>query len=289
MPILTTNKPFGKPEAPSRFRRLALGSWKAPNDPTLIGIVEVNLENALNYLETLRTQTDEKITITHYIGKVFSLVLRDNPELNCEIRFGKFYPRTSIDLSFQIGIEDRDAPKVSAHRKHDLSAGLVTRADQKTVIEIAKELNAVARATRNKKDPGYAGIKKLSAIVPGFLLNATVSVLKWFLSTLNLWSPLFGIPRNAFGGMMITNVGSLGLDFAVPALFPPANVSSIIAVGAIYKAPVYQTDDQGVVTQTKLEHFIRLCGAFDHRYIDGLHASRIARDIRKYSEHPELF
>jgi pyruvate/2-oxoglutarate dehydrogenase complex dihydrolipoamide acyltransferase (E2) component len=86
---------------------------------------------------------------------------------------------------------------------------------------------------------------------------------------------------------MITNVGSLGLDFAVPALFPPANVPCIVAVGAIYKSPIYETDEHGVVTKIRLERFIRLCGAFDHRYIDGLHASRIARDMRKYIENPE--
>jgi pyruvate dehydrogenase E2 component (dihydrolipoamide acetyltransferase) len=86
---------------------------------------------------------------------------------------------------------------------------------------------------------------------------------------------------------MVTNVGSLGLDFALPSLFPPASVPSIVAVGAIYKAPLYTTDAAGVVLSTRLERHIRLCGAFDHRYIDGLHASRIARDIRRLLENPE--
>jgi pyruvate/2-oxoglutarate dehydrogenase complex dihydrolipoamide acyltransferase (E2) component len=288
MAFITTNKPFGKPLAPSKFRRLALGSWNAPNDPTIIGILELNVEKALKHLEELRTQSQEKVTITHYIGKVFAQVMKLHPELNCEVRFGKFYPKTSIDLSFQVAIEDSNENLALSH-KHDLSAGLVTHADQKSIIEIAKELNAQARSIRTRNDPAFAGIKKISGVIPGFLMNFSVSVLKWILSTLNLWSPILGIPKNAFGSMMITNVGSLGLDFAVPALFPPANVSCIIAVGAIYKAPVYQTDSNGVVTHTKLEHFIRLCGAFDHRYIDGLHASRVARDIRKYMDHPELF
>ena len=287
MPFITSNKPFGKPQAPTKFRRLALGSWKAPTDPTLIGILEVNIEKALKHLEAERKKTSEKLTVTHYIGKVFGKVLEHHPELNCEIRFGKFYPRTSIDISFQVAIEDQEGD-LALYHKHDLSAGLVTHIDQKSLIEVAKDLNACARSIRGKKDPLFAGIKKISAIVPGFLLTFTVSVLKWITSTLNLWSPAIGIPRNAFGGLMITNVGSLGLDFAIPTLFPPANVSSIIAIGAIYKAPIYETDSTGVVTQTRLEHFIRLCGAFDHRYIDGLHASRIARDIRKYMEHPEL-
>jgi pyruvate/2-oxoglutarate dehydrogenase complex dihydrolipoamide acyltransferase (E2) component len=288
MPWITRNKPLGKAIAATKFRRLALGSWIAPNDPTLYGVLEVNVEAALKYVEQLRGLTSEKITITHYIGKVFAEVLKLHPELNCEIRFGKFYPRKSVDLSFQVAIEDESADLGLKHR-HDLSAGLVQNADQKSVIEIAVELNSAARAIRGNRDPFFSGIKKISHLIPGIVLNPAVSVLRWVISTLNLWSPILGIPRNAFGGMMLTNVGSLGLDFALPSLFPPANVSSIIAIGAIYKAPVYETDANGVVVKTKLEHFIRLCGAFDHRYIDGLHASRIARDIRKYMEHPEHF
>jgi pyruvate dehydrogenase E2 component (dihydrolipoamide acetyltransferase) len=215
-------------------------------------------------------------------------VMARHPELNCELRFGKFYPRQSVDLSFQVAIEDEESDLSLKHR-HDLSSGLVRDAHLKSVIEIARELNASARKIRSENDPGFSGIKRLSAIIPGVLQTSAVGVLQWIIRTLNLWSPWLGIPKNAFGSLLITNVGSLGLDFALPALFPPAGVPSIIAVGAIYKAPVYDTDSSGTVTRTRLERFVRLCGAFDHRYIDGLHASRIARDMRWLTEHPEHF
>jgi pyruvate dehydrogenase E2 component (dihydrolipoamide acetyltransferase) len=288
MSLLERNKPLGPAQAPTKFRRLALGSWGEPNNPTIYGVLELNVERALEYLERLRGQTSEKLTITHFLGKMLAEVMSLHPELNCELRFGKFYPRQSVDLSFQVAIEDDSADLGLKHR-HDLSGAIVRNADQKTVIEIAQELNASARKIRGEHDPAFAGIKKISGLIPGFLQTWAVGALKTIIKTLNLWSPALGIPKNAFGSLMITNVGSLGLDFALPALFPPSGVPSIIAVGAIYKAPVYQTDEHGNVTHTKLERFVRLCGAFDHRYIDGLHASRIARDMRKYTEHPELF
>ena len=287
MAFIEINKPFGRAQAPSKFRRLALGSWSSPDNPTIYGVLELNVEAALAHLEKLRTRTEEKVTITHFLGSMLAKTLKLHPELNCELRFGKFYPRTSVDISFQVAIEDESADLGLKHR-HDLSGALVRNADQKSILEIAEELNRSARKIRNAHDPGFSGIKRISGWIPGFLQSAAVSVIKWIISGLNLWSPVLGIPKNAFGSLMVTNVGSLGLDFALPALFPPAAVPAIIAVGAIYKAPVYETDPDGIVTRTRLERHIRLCGAFDHRYIDGLHASRIARDMRRFTEHPEF-
>jgi pyruvate/2-oxoglutarate dehydrogenase complex dihydrolipoamide acyltransferase (E2) component len=286
MAFIEINKPFLKGQAPSKFRRLAMGSWKSPDDPTIYGVLELNVEKALKLIEELRSKSTEKITITHFLGKMLAEVMKLHPELNCEIRFGKFYRRKCIDISFQVAIEDESADLSLKHR-HDLSGALVQNADQKSILEIAQELNSSARKIRGAHDPGFSGIKKISSWIPGFLQSFAVSVIKGITSGLNLWSPALGIPKNAFGSLMVTNVGSIGLDFALPALFPPAAVPAIIAVGAIYKAPIYETDAEGVVIRTRLERHIRLCGAFDHRYIDGLHASRIARDMRRFTEHPD--
>ena len=261
-----------------------MGSWGPQKDPTLYGILEFNVEKAIRYMESPESRStfkypQEKITINHFVGKVFGELLKRHPEINTELRFGRFYPRKNIDISFQVAIDGDHAP--------DLSSGLVEKIEQKDISEVAYDLSAAARKIRTQKDSSYRGIKTLSGMIPGFMQRIAVSILKWIISTLNLWSPALGIPKNAFGSMLITNVGSLGLDFALPALFPPANVPMIMAVGAIYKAPVYEAGADGVVTQIRLERHVRLCGAFDHRYVDGLHASRCARDMKKMFENPE--
>lgn len=294
MTWLAKNKPFGAPLEPSRFRRLAIGSWSDQGDPTIYGILEVNAENALRYIEEWKKKSGEKITINHFVGKVFAHILKLHPELNSELRWGKFYPRQTIDLSFQVAIEAETPepahaePGIPHFHQHDLSAGFVAQADTKDISQIAADLNRVADRIRKTRDADFGGIKRLSQWIPSFLQRAAVGVLRWIISRFNLWSPILGIPKNAFGSVLITNVGSLGIDFALPALFPPAGVPMIIAVGALYRAPTFETDSDGNVTRTKLERHIRLCGAFDHRYIDGLHASKVARHIRKFFEHPHL-
>jgi pyruvate/2-oxoglutarate dehydrogenase complex dihydrolipoamide acyltransferase (E2) component len=275
--IFGWNKPYGRPMKATRFRRLAIGSWSGTGDPTIYGVLEVNAEKALAYIAAEKTRTHERVTINHFVGKVFAKVLERRPELNTEIRWGLFYPRESIDVSFQVAIE-----------KHmDLSAGVVRNVNQISLSEIAKGLNHEAHEIRGKDDPGFAGIKKLSALIPGFLQRPSVMILQFLMSKLNIWSPLFGVPRNAFGSIMITNVGSLGLDFALPALFPPAGVPMIIAVGAIYDAPVFEKNEDGTV-KVRLEKHLKLCGAFDHRYLDGLHGSKVAMDIREFFREPEM-
>jgi pyruvate/2-oxoglutarate dehydrogenase complex dihydrolipoamide acyltransferase (E2) component len=276
--ILTKNKDFGKPIRPSLFRRLAIGSWGAQGDPTIYGVLELNAEKALAFIANEKQRTGSRITINHFVGKVFAKIMEIHPELNCEIRWGKFYPRKSIDIAFQVAIE----------KNRDLSSGVVRNVNHKSLSEIADDLNGHAHDIRKKNDPGFKGVKKISQIIPGVFQRAAVSTLQFFMNTLNLWTPIFGVPKDAFGSLMITNVGSLGLDFALPALFPPAGVPMIIAVGALFDAPVYEKNEDGTVKSIRLEKHLKICGAFDHRYLDGLHGSLIAQAIRKYFANPDM-
>jgi pyruvate/2-oxoglutarate dehydrogenase complex dihydrolipoamide acyltransferase (E2) component len=274
------NKYFKGIFEPSTWRKLSVGSWGSPHDPSLYGVVEYNAERALAYIEQQRTITGERITITHFVGKVFAAVLKHQPDLNTELKWGKFHQRASIDISFQVVIEDGGSP--------DLSAGIIRNIDKKSLAEIARILNQHAHSIRKEKDPEYGKLKKFSPKLPGFLLRPAIILLGFILNRLNWWTPLLGLPRNSFGSMLITNVGSLGLEFVFPALFPPASVPMIFAIGKLFDAPVYQTNSQGIVTETRLEKHIRLCGTVDHRYIDGLHAARAAKEIQKYFDQPEL-
>ncbi len=270
------NKKFGKALKSSRFRRLAIGSWGSQGDPTIYCILDLNVEKVLEFIAAEKEKSQQRITITHFIGKVWAKSIEKFPELNTEIRWGQFYPRESIDVAFQIAIE----------KSMDLSTGVVRNVNKIPLSEVAKALNHDAHNIRGKDDPAFRGIKKTSGFIPGILQRPMVKFLQFVLSGLNLWSPLLGIPKNAFGSMMITNVGSLGLDFALPALFPPAGVPIIIAVGAIYDAPVYEKNDDGTV-KVRLEKHLKMCGTFDHRYMDGLHGSKIAMGIREYFKNPE--
>ncbi len=283
--LIRQNKKYRGFLKPSHWRRIALGSWAAPHDPTLYAIAELNIEPALNYIETVKAKTGERVTLTHFVGKVWGILLKLHPELNSEIRWGKFYRRAQVDIAFQVVIEKGKDQGGGA----ELSAGVIRNIDQTPLSEIAKQLNRSAHVIRTEDDPNYRALKKGTSPVPGIFFRPLLIILGYILNVFNLWSPLLGIPQDSFGSMMITNVGSLGVDWAFPALYPPANHVCILAIGASYKGPVYETDAQGTVTRTTLKRFVRLFGAFDHRYVDGIHAARVGRDLRKIFEEPEKY
>ena len=96
--------------------------------------------------------------------------------------------------------------------------------------------------------------------------------------TLNLKLP--GTAADPFGSIMITNIGSLGLDVAYVPLVPYSRVPILLAVGAIKDEPVVS---DGKVVPGKI---MRINATFDHRFIDGFHAATMSRIMRKWLEDP---
>ncbi len=275
--MIYRNKRFRGQARTNSWRKMAMASWAEPKDPTIYGVMELNIEKALNFIAAERVRTGEKITITHFIGKVYGEMLKTFPDVNTQIRFGKFHQRADISVAFQVAIDE-------AHHADDLTNALIVNIDQKSMADVCRELNTAAKKARTQKDPDYRRIKGLSDFLPAFLLRPAVKLLGFVINSLNIWSPLLGLPKSAFGSVLITNVGSLGLDFAFAALFPPAAVPMIVSTGAIYQGPVFLGDNNFV-----MKPHMRLCGSIDHRYVDGLQSSKCVRLIRDIFDKPEKY
>ena len=89
-----------------------------------------------------------------------------------------------------------------------------------------------------------------------------------------------GMPEDAFGSAILTNVGTLGLDTAYVPLVPYSRVPILLAPGAVKDAPVV---DNGQVVAGKV---MNVNATFDHRFIDGFHASVLSSTLREMMEDP---
>lgn len=272
MPLFRRNVELGAPLKLSAWRKIAIGTWRSAGDPSVYGILDIEIAPALKYIERVSSETGLKLTLTHLTGRVMAEALKRHPEINCVLRFGRLYPRKQVDIFFQVATDLQG---------NDLSGMTVRDADQKSVAEIAREMQTKVEDIRQKGDPAFKQMKGTMGLLPGFLVSYALTLAGLLTYALNIWTPLLGSPRDPFGSLMITSIGSLGLGTAFAPLVPYSRIPLLIAIGAAQDMPIVQ---DGAVVVAKI---MRLCATFDHRLIDGVHAARMTATVRKIFASPE--
>ena len=273
MKLLSRNIKFLGLTKLTPFRKVALGTWRTVGDPSVYSEIEVDVEPALSYLAQKSHEHQMKLTMTHFVGKACAETIRRHPELNCILRWGKLYRRQHIDIFFQVASDSKG---------EDLSGTTVREIDQKSLVEIAEDMQKKVRRIRESGDIDYKEMKKTMGIVPAWMSRFVLNFSSYFMYTFNLWSPILGVPKDPFGSIMITSLGSIGLDRAFVPLVPYARIPCLIAIGAVRETPLIH---EGKITIRKV---VSLCITFDHRVIDGMHASHMARTLKKIFSHPHI-
>jgi pyruvate dehydrogenase E2 component (dihydrolipoamide acetyltransferase) len=256
----------------SSFRKLAIGSWKTTYDPTVYGTLTVRMDKALAYIEAFRQRTGVRLTVTHLMTKAMGEALRRCPEANALMRFNKIYLRKQVTISALV--VQTDGGKV------DLTSAKIDDADSKSLLEIAQEMEQAVRRVRERRDVAMEKGKGTIQKIPYMFLNLFTWLIGFLMYTLNLDLSGLGMPKDAFGSVIITNVGSLGLDTAYVPLVPYTRVPIFVAPGAVKEAPVVE-DGKIVVGRV-----MNINASFDHRFIDGFHAGVLATTLREMLENP---
>lgn len=256
----------------SSFRKLAIGSWKTTYDPTVYGTLTVRMDKALAYIEAFRRRTGHRLTVTHLVTKAMAEALRRCPEANAILRFNKIYMRKVVTISALV--VQTDGGKV------DLTSAKIDHADSKSLLDIAREMEDAVRRVRERKDAALEKGKGTIQKIPYMFLNLFTWLIGFLMYTLNLDLSGIGMPKDAFGSIIITNVGSLGLDTAYVPLVPYTRVPIFVAPGAVKDAPVVEN---GQVVPGKV---MNISASFDHRFIDGFHAGILANTLRELLENP---
>lgn len=258
----------------SSFRKIAIGTWRTAYDPSVYGTMEIRMDAALRYMADFRERTGKRITVTHLIAKVIGEILKETPDANAILRFNSIYLRKRIGVFFQVVMTDEGTGKV------DLSGLTLYDVEQKTLGEIVSEFEDKVDKVRKRKDPALEKTRKSMLGLPQFLIAGVLRFISFLTYTLNLDMSWAGLPRDPFGSIMVTNIGSLGLDTAYVPLVPYSRVPILLALGAVKEVPVV---DNGQIVVGKV---MKINATFDHRFIDGYHASVMSRLMRKWLENP---
>ena len=255
------------------WRKLAGATWGRPMDPQFYGDLELDASELLRYIDELRRASGEHVTVTHLVGRAVAHGLAEVPGLRVRLARGREYQRESIDVFFI----------VTTDGGRELTGVKVRDADRKSAAGIARELSSRCAAIDAGHDAELGEGKALLARLPPGVLRVALHVGAWLTSDLNLDLSRLGMPRQAFGGAMITSVGMWGVSRAYSPLAHYYRVPLLVLVGAVRKMPVV-VDDQVVVRP-----MLTVTATFDHRYADGFHAAHFARAVRDYCDGPGPF
>ncbi|MGP7998970.1 MAG: 2-oxo acid dehydrogenase subunit E2 [Streptosporangiaceae bacterium] len=255
------------------WRKLAGATWGPPMDPQFYGDLELDAAALLSYIDHARDATGVHLTVTHLVGRAVAHGLAEVPELRVRIARGRVHDRGSVDVFFI----------VTSGGGQELTGVKVTAADRKPAVDVARELSERCAAIDAGRDPGLGRGKALLSRLPPRLLRAALRAGAWLTSDLDRDLSRFGMPRQAFGGAMITSVGMWGISHAYSPLACYYRVPVLVLVGAVHPAPVV------VGGQVVARPMLTLTATFDHRYVDGFHAARFAAAVRDYCAAPARF
>jgi pyruvate/2-oxoglutarate dehydrogenase complex dihydrolipoamide acyltransferase (E2) component len=268
------------------WRRLALSTWSAASSPVAYGVLDLDCERALDWLARLRAASGEKVTMTHLVGKVAAVAIAGAPETNGFASLGRLMLRETVDVFFQVaffdeGIHASLGPDRDARRDANLSGAKIEKADEKSVVQIARELANRSRAIRSGSDDPTVRATKRMAKLPGparFIgarMGAFLSFdVGWDLSRV-------GIPFDPFGSCMVSSVSTYGIDLGWAPLIPYARTPIVMTLGAVHSAPTIVGSE--IVPRKRVSIGV----AFDHRVMDGYHAGVLGRRFQSIFADPD--
>ena len=263
----------------SQWRKIAMATWRPRRDPMIFASVDIDAGRALAYLDAARRATGQHVTMMHLVGRAAGLVIHELPGLNGRVVGGSFLPSPTVDVFFTVSLR-ADVGDSEDAMATDLSGTVIRRVDEKLPWEIAEELDARASRIRDDRDPQFRRTKQLTRLMPPPMLRGFLALTSFITEDLQLPVPPLGLEARPFGSLLVTNVGSFGLDRAFAPLPTVCHAPAAVVVGTVRDAPV--VEDGEVVVRPILP----LGASLDHRLLDGYQAAVVAKILHEYLEDP---
>src|SRR5262249_19321032 len=205
------------------WRRVAVHAWRPPRDPSVYAIVDIPVQGALAYLDKVREATGARVTLTHMVARAVALGIRAFPQLNGIVARRRILLRDTVDIFVQVATEGG----------RDLSGFKVVRADEKSAVDIAREVEQRVELLRTRLDRQVERTKSMLDRIPLPLLGPVMRTIAYAIYDLDLDLSRFGIVKDEFGSAMISNIGTFGLRTAMAPLVPFSRTPLVVLVGQV--------------------------------------------------------
>jgi len=255
----------------SPWRTLSTAVYGAPNEGKIYGILEVDVTEAWDMIKQNRKE-GRRITMTHMVTAAIGRAIGwDIPEMNAFVKRGKVVQREEVIVTVSVNM----------HGGREMSSVKVAEAHKKTVFEIGDLIRKRVAQAREGSDNDTMENKAFLSKIPWPFRRMVFLLFRFYTSTLGFQLKFMGLGHNAFGSVLLSNIGSHGLSMGMAALFPGSKLPAVIIMG--------KEEEKAVVIDGEIviRKILPLTGTFDHRIMDGYHGGMLAHHVKRYLEHPE--
>jgi len=261
----------------SSWRQIAPIVFGPPGDPSIYGIMDVDVTRAIAYLARIEAETGTKLTLTHLVTRAVALAFKQHPECNAYVRWRRIYQRRDVDLFVLVATDTQ-----SSGQSANLTGVRLANADALSLVSLAEQLRQRANAVRSGQDTAVEPLKSLLASLPRTLARLGLKLSSFVQYTLNLDLSRFGVARDTYGGAIISSMGMFGIKYGFAPLVPAMRLSCLVGVG--------RSEERAVVVDGRItvRTILPLTATLDHRVIDGFHAGKLAATLTSLLSDPEV-
>lgn len=232
------------------FRKVALATWNRSKDPSTYGELDLPLKEDF--------QGSPLAFCVYRIARSIS----QNPEINGLIRWRKIIPRKSIDITIMVHVGPGNLQFLT-----------IRECDKKSLEQIKLEIKDRSLAVRNSESKDLGNVSSWIKYIPRLFLPLLLSLYDFLVIDLNLNLKWLGLPKNPFGSVVVSNLGTFGIRRGFVPLVPLTRSNLFVTIGQTTERLVLRN---GVV---QTSNFIPLGITFDHRVVDGHHIGKLAKSM----------
>ncbi len=241
------------------MRKLALGAWGNPNDPTANVQLDLDITKLLQHLEST-----PEIKLKHAIIKILAKILHEVPELNTILIRNKFRKRLNNRLFIPTIFRDKN--------DIDLNGIFIDDAHRLSLKNLRKVWDKKISALRSGNDRPTKRVVRVFKALPDVLCKPLIKCIDFIQYTCNISLNRVGLPTDPFGSMTVTFLDKFNIRYANIPLYSFSRSAITVAVGKVYK------DDE--------KRLLPLTCTFDHRCFDGFEGGLAVKKFNYYLQNP---
>ena len=102
----------------STWRKISLSTWSKPDNAQIHGLLDVDAERLMKFIDDRTETSGIKCTITHAVTRALALALAKYPDANVLVRGRRIWQRDDVDIFVLVAM-----PKGTGTSGADLSGG----------------------------------------------------------------------------------------------------------------------------------------------------------------------